>query len=56
MMGSYDVGIAVMFLFQLVFMDAAATIPTGAMEERLKWSASLCLRIVFLYANLSGLW
>jgi Amt family ammonium transporter len=33
---SYDVGIAAMFLFQLVFMDTAATIPTGAMAER--WS------------------
>ena len=35
---SYDVGIAVMFLFQMVFMDTAATIPTGAMAERWKWS------------------
>jgi len=37
--GTYDVGIAVMFLFQMVFMDTAATIPTGAMAERWKWSA-----------------
>src|SRR5438132_1907588 len=37
--GSYDVGIAVMFLFQMVFMDTTATIPTGAMAERWKWSA-----------------
>jgi ammonium transporter, Amt family len=36
---SYDVGIAAMFLFQLVFMDTAATIPTGAMAERWKFSA-----------------
>jgi Amt family ammonium transporter len=36
---TYDVGIAVMFLFQMVFMDTAATIPTGAMCERWKWSA-----------------
>jgi Amt family ammonium transporter len=28
-----------MFLFQLVFMDTAATIPTGAMAERWKFSA-----------------
>ena len=34
---SYDVGIAVMFLFQMVFMDTTATIPTGAMAERWKW-------------------
>ncbi len=36
---SYDVGIAVMFLFQMVFMDTTATIPTGAMAERWKWSS-----------------
>jgi Amt family ammonium transporter len=29
----------VMFLFQMVFMDTTATIPTGAMAERWKWSA-----------------
>lgn len=33
----YDVGVFAMFLFQLVFMDAAATIPTGAMAERWKF-------------------
>jgi Amt family ammonium transporter len=37
--GGYDVGVAVMFLFQMVFMDTTATIPTGAMAERWKWSA-----------------
>jgi ammonium transporter, Amt family len=37
--GTYDVSIAVMFLFQMVFMDTAATIPTGAMAERWKFSA-----------------
>ncbi len=36
---TYDVGIAVMFLFQMVFMDTTATIPTGAMAERWKWSS-----------------
>lgn len=35
---SYDVGIAAFFLFQMVFMDTAATIPTGALAERWKWS------------------
>jgi Amt family ammonium transporter len=34
--GAYDVGVAVMFLFQMVFMDTTATIPTGAMAERWK--------------------
>ena len=28
-----------MFLFQMVFMDTTATIPTGAMCERWKWTA-----------------
>jgi Amt family ammonium transporter len=37
--GTYDVAIAVMFLFQMVFMDTAATIPTGAMAERWKFSS-----------------
>ncbi len=37
--GIYDVGVLAFFLFQLVFMDTAATIPTGAMAERFKWSA-----------------
>lgn len=31
-------GILVFFLFQMVFMDTAATIPTGSMAERLKFS------------------
>jgi Amt family ammonium transporter len=33
---TYDVAIFALFLFQMVFMDTAATIPTGAMAER--WS------------------
>ncbi len=45
--GSYDVGIAVMFLFQMVFMDTTATIPTGAMAERWKWSA-FCVYSLFV--------
>lgn len=35
--GAYDVVIYAMFLFQVVFMDTAATIPTGAMAERWKF-------------------
>lgn len=45
--GTYDVGIAVMFLFQMVFMDTTATIPTGAMAERWKWSA-FCVYSLFV--------
>ena len=35
----YDVGVFALFLFQMVFMDTTATIPTGAMAERWKWGA-----------------
>lgn len=38
---SYDVSVFAMFLFQMVFMDTAATIPTGSMAERWKFSAFL---------------
>lgn len=36
---AYDVGVLTMFLFQMVFMDTAATIPTGAMAERWRLAA-----------------
>jgi Amt family ammonium transporter len=36
---SYDVAIFTLFLFQMVFMDTTATIPTGAMAERWKFIA-----------------
>jgi Amt family ammonium transporter len=36
---SYDVAVFALFLFQMVFMDTAATIPTGAMAERWKFSS-----------------
>jgi Amt family ammonium transporter len=35
----YDVGILSLFLFQMVFMDTTATIPTGSMAERWKFSS-----------------
>ena len=34
---AYDVSIFALFLFQMVFMDTAATIPTGSMAERWKF-------------------
>ncbi|HYA61452.1 MAG TPA: ammonium transporter [Candidatus Acidoferrum sp.] len=37
--GTYDVGVFTLFLFEVVFMDTAATIPTGAMAERWKWAS-----------------
>jgi ammonium transporter, Amt family len=36
---AYDVGVFGLFLFSMVFMDTAATIPTGAMAERWKWGS-----------------
>jgi len=36
---SYDVGVMALWFFQLVFMDTAGTIVTGAMAERWKFSA-----------------
>ncbi len=45
---SYDVAIFTMFLFQMVFMDTTATIPTGAMAERWKYLS------FFIYGWLVG--
>jgi Amt family ammonium transporter len=36
---AYDVSVMGFFFFQLVFMDATATIPTGAMAERWKFKS-----------------
>lgn len=54
---AYDVAIFAMFLFQMVFMDTTATIPTGAMAERWKYSAffiyGLCVGTIIypIYGN-----
>src|SRR6266516_334114 len=47
--GAYDVGVMVMFLFQMVFMDTALTIVTGSCAERWKYIA-FCLSSVFIGA------
>jgi ammonium transporter, Amt family len=54
---TYDVGVMVLFLFQMVFMDTALTIVTGAAAERWKFLA-FCISSVLmgaftypLYAN-----
>lgn len=39
MNGIYDVSVLAFFVFQVVFMDATATIPTGAMAERWKFGS-----------------
>lgn len=36
---AYDVAVFALFLFQMVFMDTTATIPTGACAERWKFSS-----------------
>jgi len=53
----YDSAVFTIFLFQMVLMNTAATIPTGAMAERLKFSAFvvygffMCGLLYPLYAN-----
>ena len=54
---SYDAAIFTMFLFQMVFMDTTATIPTGSMAERWSFKSFVVYAIVVgaiiypLYAN-----
>ncbi|MFL5333393.1 MAG: ammonium transporter, partial [Geminicoccaceae bacterium] len=55
--GTYDVGVMVMFLFQMVFMDTALTIVTGTAAERWKYAAFLASSFIMgaftypLFAN-----
>lgn len=56
--GIYDPGIYALFFFQMVFMDTTVTIPTGAMAERVKYSAVVITSFfisMFLYP-LFGNW
>ncbi len=56
--GTYDVGAFAFFLFQMVFMDTAATIVTGGMAERWKFSAFVPFGVfmaIFTYP-LYGMW
>jgi len=54
---NFTPAVATLFLFQLVFMDTAATIPTGAMSERWKFISFVLFSFVVstliypLYAN-----
>ncbi|MBL8157549.1 MAG: ammonium transporter, partial [Anaerolineae bacterium] len=53
-----NTGILAFFLFQMVFMDTAATIPTGSMAERLKFSGFIWMGLwvsMFIYP-LIGNW
>jgi ammonium transporter, Amt family len=52
LVGTYDAGIYALFFFQMVFMDTTVTIPTGAMAERVKYSAVVITSFfisIFLY-------
>jgi Amt family ammonium transporter len=55
--GAYDVFVMVLFLFQMVFMDTALTIVTGAAAERWKYTAFMVSSFVMgaftypLFAN-----
>ena len=52
LIGTYDVGVYALFFFQMVFMDTTVTIPTGAMAERVKYSAIIITSLfisMFLY-------
>ncbi|MGZ8650870.1 MAG: ammonium transporter [Actinomycetota bacterium] len=56
--GAYDVGVYAFFMFQMVFMDTAATIVTGSMAERWKWGAFIVYGFfmsIVLYP-LFGMW
>lgn len=55
---TYDVAIFAIFLFQMVFMDTAATIPTGAMAERWKTSSFIVFSFVMamLIYPIYGCW
>ena len=44
--GAYDVGVMVIFLFQMVFMDTALTIVTGTAAERWKFAAFIASSFV----------
>jgi len=46
---TYDVGVMVLFLFEMVFMDTALTIVTGGAAERWKYAA-FCVSSVFMGA------
>ncbi len=56
--GTYDAGVFLLFFFQMVFMDTTVTIPTGALAERVKFSAVVIASffVSMLYYPLFGNW
>jgi Amt family ammonium transporter len=54
---SANFGVLVFFFFQMVFMDTAATIPTGSMAERFKFSGFVLMGLwvsMFIYPLVGG--
>ena len=54
---SANFGVLVFFFFQMVFMDTAATIPTGSMAERFKFIGFVVMALwvsMFIYPVLGG--
>jgi Amt family ammonium transporter len=52
-----NTGVLAFFLFQMVFMDTAATIPTGSMAERFKFSGFILMGLwvsMFIYPVIAG--
>jgi ammonium transporter, Amt family len=55
--GMGNMGVLAFFFFQMVFMDTAATIPTGSMAERLKFSGFCLMGLwvsMFIYPVAAG--
>ena len=52
---TYDAVVFALFLFQMVFMDTTATIPTGAMAERWKFSRFIVYGFFIVDVHLSAL-
>jgi ammonium transporter, Amt family len=56
--GTYDAGIYALFFFEMVFMDTTVTIPTGALAERVKYSAVVISSffVSMIYYPMFGNW
>jgi len=55
--GTFDASVYALFFFHMVFMDTTVTIPTGAMAERVKYSAVVITSFfisMFLYPVLAN--
>jgi len=56
--GSYDVGVMVLFLFEVVFMETAGYIITGAIAERISFAGFLLAEVVLgaIIYPIYGMW